>query len=370
MNENNSGTRKFVPYGDNLRSFANQSIVPLTDLKNIMRGRGIFVGNVGKTEIVPFLQNTILTPSEFDILVENVRTKEDSFKQITKQIRLTSECQFLFNLALSEIDVREFVKKQLPNCRLNQGKLRFLKEGDDKNQIKLEFEIDRMEFNKSWEQRHNKFQGKVLMKKGDNNSCYITLLYTSKETREIGNQIIRQQIKNYKKCRFIDDDADAKSILFKDFTNEKRFAFFYSLTSKMNSDYFQCKDIKDMSVRPADNAVLNDEIEWMAKLKKLLLNGHSVNKVYFLKEKKYHKNIIILKVVSLFEYHYNGEKGDCVLEMEFADFDKNGDDSEFEMSVSVINPQNRLTANENNKLKNILLRLFEEKKNEIYNSFK
>ena len=362
-------TRKFVPYGDNLRTFANQSIVPVTDLKYLLKGRGIFVGNMGKIELVPFLQNTILTPSEFDTLVENVRTKEDTFKQITKQITLTPECQFLFNPNLSEIDVKGFVQKQLPNCRLNQGKLRFLKEGEDKNQIKLDFEIDRMEFNKSWEQRHNRFQGKVLMKK-DNNQCYITLLYTSKETREIGNQIVRQQICKYKKGGYIDDRSDAKSILFKDFSNEKRFAFFYSLTSKMNSDYFQCKDIKDMSVRPADDAALNDEIEWMVNLKKLLLNGQSVNKVFFLKEKKYHKNILIWKVVSLFEYHYNGEKGDCVLEMEVADFDRNGDESEFEMSVSAINPKNRLTASEKNKLKNILLRLFEEKKNIIYNSLK
>lgn len=370
MDEKISDAKKFVPYGNNLRSFVNQSIVPVTDLKNVMRWRGIFVGNVGKTELVPFLQNTILTPTEFETLVEHVKTKEDTFKQITKQIALSSECQFLFDPLISEININDFVQKQLPNCKLKHGKLRFLKEGNDKNHISLEFEIDRMEFNKSWEQRHNEFRGKVIMKKSDSNKCQITLLYTSKETRDIGNQILRQQISNYKKNGYIDAKSEVKGILFKDFTNEKRFAFFYSLTSKMHSEYFQCKDIKDMSVRPANEGVLNEEIEWMANLKRVLLNGQSVNKVFFLKEKKYHKNLLIWKTSSLFEYNYKGEKGDCVLDMEFADYDKNGDDSEFEMSVSTINPKNRMPNNEKNKLRNTLLRLFEEKKNEIYNSLK
>lgn len=370
MNDNNSDTKKFVPYGDNLRTFANQSSVPIADIKSILRQRGIFVGNVNKAELVPFLQNTILTPTEFDILVENVRTKEDSFKQITKQIVLTPECQFLFDPTLSEIDIKDYVQKQLPNCKLKQGKLRFYKEGDDKNNINLEFEIDRMEFNKSWAKRHNEFRGKVIMKKDDENRCQITLLYTSKETREIGNHIIRQQISNYKRNGLIDGKSEVKGILFNDFTNEERFAFFYSLTSKMHSEHFQCSDIKDMSVQPANDSSLNEEIEWMANLKNILLNGQSVNKVFFLKEKKYHKNILIWKVISSFRYHYNGEEGDCILEMEFADLDKNGDKSEFEMSVSSINPKNRLTNYEKNKLKNVLLRLFEEKKNEIYNGLK
>lgn len=57
---------KFLPYGELIRGFANQSYLSKSDLKKSLRKRGIFFTNSEKETLVPCISTLLLSPAEFD----------------------------------------------------------------------------------------------------------------------------------------------------------------------------------------------------------------------------------------------------------------------------------------------------------------
>ncbi|WP_038100630.1 hypothetical protein, partial [Treponema pedis] len=97
----------------------------------------------------------------------------------------------------------------------------------------------------------NKFPGeiKIINEQGKG---HIRITYTSPETKDLAEQIVKSQVKKYKQKGLISEDEKLKKIIFSEFTNESRFIFFYRLTTQLDTDYFICKNIKDISIKPEE----------------------------------------------------------------------------------------------------------------------
>lgn len=70
----------FIPSGEMIRDLANQTYISEADIKTILRRRGIFTPNNQKERTVAILSCLLLSPSEFEILIERQTIKEDTLK--------------------------------------------------------------------------------------------------------------------------------------------------------------------------------------------------------------------------------------------------------------------------------------------------
>ena len=70
---------------------------------------------------------------------------------------------------------------------------------------------------------------------------------------------------------------------------------------------FMERFVKDISIKPKDNCALPEEIEWMDKMKKIIISGESLDHKFFMKEQKYHASIELWSVDAVFSYKYKGE---------------------------------------------------------------
>ncbi len=78
MNTEHKDIQKIVPYGEQLRGFANQKFISSAEIHRILKERGIFLLNQEKDFTVPILQTLLLSPSEFDKIREAFSQKEDN----------------------------------------------------------------------------------------------------------------------------------------------------------------------------------------------------------------------------------------------------------------------------------------------------
>ncbi len=59
-----------LPSGDNLKTLLSQSKITKADIKSILRQRGVFCSSDEKSNTVPLLKKSLISPLEFNELVE------------------------------------------------------------------------------------------------------------------------------------------------------------------------------------------------------------------------------------------------------------------------------------------------------------
>ena len=365
MNTNHRDINKIVPYGDNLNGLLNQKYITQSEINRILRERGIFAFNTEKDYTVPLMQNLLLSPVEFDKIREVLNTKEDNKKISSSRINFKSNIT-LFAPELMSVDIQDYIQKQMPTCKL-KNTISFKPQASNNNHLIAEFTIERNDINKMWYGERNEFVGSVEVI-NDNGNGRIIITHTAPETREIGAQIAQKQIQKFKTNNIISETEIMKKILFSDFTNSERFRFFYKLTNNLSSTYFSCEDIKDVSIKPEDGELL-DEIKWMQDIRKMTLNGSSIDKKFFMYEEKYHNNIILWAIQAKFNYDYNNEKGQIVVNMGFPDYLSKNGNAEFELNIISITPDKPMDLKTKKKLSDKLRFQMDELKLTEYNSF-
>lgn len=173
----------------------------------------------------------------------------------------------------------------------------------------------------------------------------------------------------FKQKGLINQDEKPRKILFSEFSNETRFVFFYRLTTHLDTEYFSCENIKDISIKPEEDIALPEEIKWMDKLKKILLSGDSLDKKDFMKDNKFHKSLVLWNIDAAFTYDYMGEKGRMTLSLGFSDYSSKANKSEFEINISQFNTERNLGIRDKRKLKSQILSEMDRQKSIVYNNF-
>ncbi len=367
MNTEHKDIRKIIPFGEYLRGFVNQKYITNAELNNILKERGVFVLNSQKEFTVPLLQTLLLSPSEFDKIREAFSTREDNPKVNSSDIKWEQNAN-IFVPDLMNVDVNSFLQSNLPTCTLEQP-IKFSPVESNTNHLRANFRIKRNDRNKSWYEQTNLFEATIEIIKDDNGKGRIIVSHTASETKELAEFIVKQQVQKYKARNIIAQKEQPRKILFEDFSNEERFIFLFRLTTHLNSDYFTCNDIKDLSIKPESEEELPDKIKWMDELNKIILSGKSLNKKEFIKDNKYHKHLIIWNMESVFSYDFKGNKGIIKVNFGFPDYLNKGDKSEFELNISAIKPEKALDIKIKKKLKYQLLSEMDRKKSSVYDNF-
>lgn len=366
MNTEHKDIQKIVPYGEQIRGFANQKFISDSELNRILRERGVFSLSNDKDFMVPLLQTLLLSPSEFDKIRDAFSTKEDNPKVFSRTIQWCKDIKVHSSDTLL-IDVDNFIRSKLPTCSLEQP-IRLVPVNNNLNHLRAEFTIKRNDINKAWYEQTNLFSGSFEFINEENGKSRIIVSHTAPETKDIALHAIEKQIKIYKKEGKIPNEEIIKKILFKEFTNEERFVFFFRLTNHLACDYFTCQDIKDISIKP-EETVLPIEIKWMEDVNKILLSGKSLDKKYFIEDRKFHKHLILGKLDALYVFNIKGLSGQFTVSFGFPDYLSKGENSEFELNISSISPTKVLDQRSKKILKSQLLSEMDKQKSIVYNNF-
>ena len=366
MNTEHKDIQKILPYGEQLRGFANQKYITPAELNRILRERGIFALTSDKDFTVPLLQTLLLSPKEFDKIREAFSTREDNRKVNSSDINWASNAQILVP-EIMIVNVEDFIKQKLPSCSLEKP-IRFVPVANNTNHLKAEISLKRNDINKSWYEQTNLFESSIEFINDNNGKGRIIISHTAPETKELAEFVVKKQVQEYKSRNVIAPKEELRKIIFKDFTNEERFVFFFRLTNHLKCEYFSCEDIKDISIKPEDT-VLPEEIKWMEELNKILLSGKSLDKKEFIKDNKFHKHLILWSIDSSFSYTYKGESGLFTVSFGFPDYTSKKENAEFELNISTLSPAKTIDIRAKKLLKSQLLSEMDKQKSIVYNNF-
>ena len=369
MRQDHKDIKYFIPFGEAIRGFVNQQFISAAEINRALRKRGIFVLNQGKDYTTPLLQTLLLSPREFDEIRDAYRYREDSIKTVSREIVWIDDVN-LSSINRFPVDVEAFIIRNLPNCKL-QAPIRFVNVDNNPNHIKADFVIQRNDRNKEWYEQTNVFAAAVEFI-NDNGRGRVIIKHTAPETKELAEQIVKVKIGQFKDNRIMSKDSKPKKILFSEFKNTERFAFFYRLTTMMEGNVnITCKDIKDISIKPDDLCeVLPEGIDWMKRMKKIIISGDSLGQTFFMKETKFHDSLILWNVDALFDYNYKGEKGSFTACLGFSDYIKKGNGSEFEIVISTLSNEKPIDSKNRKKLISELQALLDSQKSLVYSNFK
>ena len=367
MNYEHKDIQKIVPFGEQLRGFANQKYLSQAELYRILKERGVFALNTEKDFTVPLLQTLILSPKEFDKIREAFSTKEDNVKVISRDIIWVKDAH-LYSTDTLNVDINDFIKKKLPTCTLEHP-IRLIPVNNNPKHIKADFKITRCDINKSWYEQTNLFTGSFEFINENEGRGRVIITHTAPETKELAEFAVKEQIKKFKAKGLISQNEQLRRIIFKDFSNEDRFVFFFRLTNHLRCDYFQFENIKDISMKP-EEATLQEEIKWMEDMNKIILSGKSLDKKYFIEDKKYHKNLILWSIDASYTFNFNGQTGKYTINFGFPDFVSNKrENAEFELNISSLSPDKTIDSRSRKILKSELLSEMDKQKSIVYNNF-
>ncbi|HGH6031871.1 TPA: hypothetical protein AB5H60_003885 [Vibrio mimicus] len=364
--------KKFVlPYGDALRELLNDQGVSKSDLKIILRRRGVYVGNDEKSSYITLLSRTGLTPSELIEVQEKIRVKEENPKFQTQTVKWSGGEKNLLQSVPKTYDINKLISKPFSNYRV-LGAPSFKAVDGDKDHVELSFNVERFDYTKSWDKNKSQFSGKVRFKKGsDNVDICINLSHTSPQTKEVANLIVKDIVKSFKNSGLVDSKETIKKIKFSDFTNESRIQFLKELSQHQYANELLFKDTKDMGFRPDKGKDLPEDISWMQeKITNLILQGKNLHSTFFIHNKSYHQYIQMHRVDADYTFDYKDYSGSCRLSFDFPDLIvKENHNSELVIKVINLRFSHKNISISSNKLKEMLLTHLEPSKIKLFEKY-
>lgn len=364
-----NNTKHILPYGDALRDFLNDSNITQSELRGVLRRRGVFVAIEDKTSYIPLLVRTGLTPSELNELQDSIVTREGNPKRQTQSVKCEDNSQSLISSIPHNYNVSEVVKKPFSNYKLLGSPIFKTVEGND-DFIELDFTVERYDHTQNWVKNTSQFKGKVkLQKKEDTLDINISLSHTSPETKEVANKIVTDVIKQFKSNGNIKESESVKKIRFKDFSNENRIKYFNLLSQEQNNHELSFKDTKDIGFCPDSSGEFPTEISWMQeKITNMVIQGKSLHSTIFFKDKQFHKHIQIHKIEASYDFDHKGcYYGACIIAYEFPDFATKQDrNAELIIKVIGVKFHDNISGISQNKMKEVLLSQLEESKLELH----
>ncbi|WP_438710325.1 GapS4b family protein [Aquimarina muelleri] len=359
---------KILPQGEFLRGFVNQSLLSKSDLKTILRNRGIFFNNNSKEKYVPFLSTILLSPNEFEFLKDRLNTREDNPKSATGTISFQSEKE-LINLVPENVNVKEKIDFNFTNFKLKKISS-FHKESKQNDKVVLNFEIERQDLNKSWFESSNLFSGNLVIERQDDKSVKVIKEYTSPETFKVASVIENIVMNHFKKTEVISPKDTLKRIYFGDFNNETRITFFLRLSDKMNNSFFNFIDIIDVHFKADEELELPERIDWMTNKDALIFKGKGIHKDFFFKDREYHSCIKCWGMEVKFDFSYELAEGTLTVNFGFPYFERLGNKAEFEINIGSFSLRNNVPSADKKRIKKKLFNLLEKEKTKIYNNYR
>ncbi|EDU9481261.1 hypothetical protein ABV508_002057 [Salmonella enterica] len=360
----------FLPTRDFLRQLIGQNYVKPSELKNILRARGVFCSSDDKKLLGGIIIKTGISAEEYLLLKETYKSKEDNPKISTRQIQWQSDIS-LFNALEHDFDFQSLIDDDFGNVRLVRSPFFVMTDPANPNSVRLDVMIERRDITKNWGDDISYHKGYVEFNKEDNTShVQMTLCYSSKEIKNFVNNLTKKVIKKFKEDGYVGAKEDVLLIRFHDFDNTGRVNFFYELSNNWRNDNLYFSDTKDLQFSPDKiDDKTPENLKWMKDtIDDLKIKGKGIHSTFFFSNKLCHKYLKLYKISCDYNFYHNDIEGTCRVNYEFPDIESRNS----ELSVDIGNFN--LSKNDSNLNKDViktrLLRILDEKKVELYKKYK
>jgi hypothetical protein len=310
-----------LPYGEQLRSLLSHSVISPSELKNILRDKGIFVCDPVKENTIPILTSMLLSPKEFDTLKETQKTKEDKEKRHSSRFKTeTKVTAKILKEVLKGFDLNKLDKNKIKNYKYKTPKVNYELDKNE-NELILNYEIERYQRNKSWDEQINYFKACIIIDcSGDELEIIAKNISTSKETL-----VINQVIINHIKAELVEENIISKTtkeekILMNDMTNKEILQFVLSFTDNTKLVDIDFIDIVSIDIEIDETITLpaTSQIKWMeSKIKKLKLDGKKIEDIEILTNDINHEYLKCWGIVAEYKYNDINAVGTSLVELKF-----------------------------------------------------
>ena len=358
---------QFLPFGEMLRSFLQQSTVPKGDLVQVLRSRGVFTASSEKDSTIPILVSTLLSPDEFEKLRLTCSRKEDTPKINTQTIPWQSDVSLIeaFPENLWSGLEQEF---EFANYKLTKASNVTTIDGNE-DHVKVDFEIERTDTSKSWSETTSVFPGSIVLKKileGD--KVRLVISYTAPETQKVAKKALSSVVKHFKNNGHVNHDDSVDKVLFSSFSNAERVAFLLALTSELASDVLEFREIIDISISPVATEDMPESMYWIEEqIRDLRLRGRELQNTKILRDADCHEFVQLHSIVASFAFDVRGATGACRISVAFPKFVSKGDlNSELEVKVEDVHPESMGKDTNTSTLTNLILEEMQDGVQKLY----
>lgn len=312
-----------LPVGEKLKPLLNKAVITEADMKNVLRKRGVFIGESNKRKIVPYLTMSLVSPKEFEELQDLQKTKEDSLKFRNKSVECNSSTNLIEVIEVDLIKVDELAK-QIDSCNFNTDTNFQL---IDSNKMLIEYEISRNDITKDWANAESKFSGRIEIEKCmSTNEIKLLSEYTSVETEEINGEILDMIVKELRDRNEILTDTKVFEIKSSDFTNQERFKFLLSLAKDSLNGLLKFKSVRNIEIGPDKTLKLPSSQSTVIldnSVKNIIINGEkgeTLKNIEYVTNETYHKSLILRAIQVEYSFNVVGANGTCIIEYGFPHF--------------------------------------------------
>lgn len=305
-------------WGDRLRVLLNSDHISNGEITETLKEKGIFIGSTNKSDTVPLLSASLLTPAEFKRLVEKSFIRESGKKYSSSSFKLTSSSANWKDAILDNFhSVTEGIKLEDDREFASEPSISLDPDGN----VCISYAVRVLDFSKDWIEQEIVYPGEILLKKSDNGlEIEVNKFRTSKDTN-ILNDTITGAIGKFYKSKGVTIDEKPESIVFDAFTNNERIRFFLQLTS-VNSPEFSFKEIGNFEIirdQEAGGLPKEPRIEWMERhVNKIQIRGNDLGKIFLLDEQKYYQYYYLIKMTATYAFKFGTNAGDCGVEFSFS----------------------------------------------------
>lgn len=280
-------TELFMPCGDDVVTLLSQPALTDSFLNSILRNRGVYLSNPDRPRIIEEFVLSYFSPSEYEIILERLATKEESLKLKTFTHTIITDKTPLFDMVPkpAQLDVNLIAKDPNGNFEI-EGAPSFVRKpsGD----FEMKYFLRRRNAGRSFIRSQERFPGKILMRKPEGSKdLSIKVFHSSQETKTVNNLIKRWVQKDLRSRSLIKRNSE-KSIEFGDFTHKQRMAFLMKFTQDFPEECFSFDKVTDFDFCVDDNLIPTSEtrLVWMkGSVSRSSLKGKALHDLFVLKEK-------------------------------------------------------------------------------------
>jgi hypothetical protein len=361
---------KHIPFGTTLQDVLDHPSLTDYKLKVLLKTRGIYLEDYKDNETYPLLLSTILSPIEFDFIKENIRSKEVTPK-ISSRPLAWHNTENLIKIVPDKIDLKEILKESASKHKII-SQTNFAPVDGNPDKVKMQFRCQTNNYNSAWYRTKNEYDGEIIIEKiQENNKVYLRMIYTSPETQNIADLAVKYLVNEFKKKNYTNPNIDTEKILYSNFNNEERVAFFLSLTE--GSNIFDFQKTTDLNIAPDRTQELPTDVYQLmtGNVNTLQIKGESLHEHFLIKEKVNHKYIELAEIEALFNFSYHAAEGNCLIRYGFNGyFKKRISNIEFSADIPTINLKDEYKSVNKEKVRLFLMQEFEKLKIEKYDYLK
>jgi hypothetical protein len=336
--ENEENFQFHLPNGEILRTILVRPELTESNLKSILKSKGVFLSKYSKEHIIPPLMRSLLAPSEYNEIIELQKFKTERLKYRTTQIPWQGDRNIL--KSLPKIDLHNLIREKFvydPGFDL-LGVPSFVAVDGRDDKVALNFKVEEYSDIKTINNRKKEFEGSIEIELKEDGSLQLHTVktFTSKATQDLVNSLEKKLEKHFKEIGSVKKEDSYERIMFNHFTNKHRFNFFMKFMDDL--DFLKFKKIVDLNVRPDPEEELPKEAqEFLKDINNLNLKGNALRKHMLIADQKYRSCIWLISVMVQYEFEHAQGKGICEVEYAFPDFHKEEiDESEFQFFIGKI----------------------------------